>query len=125
MGPIMDLISTRVTCVGLGNAYTCPLGYVIVWVQVDGVQAYDEDQIALVVPGELKFAEWVPIILGTPTISHIVNIMEEREIDALAMPWVNARATHLLLMHRAMAILSEDQIPEVATPDGYNEVVFN
>ena len=37
MGPITDLIGTRVTCVGLGNAYTQPLGYVIVQVQVDGV----------------------------------------------------------------------------------------
>ena len=35
MGPITDLIGARVTCVGLGNAYTQPLGYVIVWVQVD------------------------------------------------------------------------------------------
>ena len=50
MGPITDLISTRVTCMGLGNAYTHPLGYVIVWVQVDRVQGYDEDQIALVIP---------------------------------------------------------------------------
>ena len=47
MGPITGLISTRVTCVGLGKTYTQPLGYVIVWVQVDGVQGYDEDQIAL------------------------------------------------------------------------------
>ena len=30
MGPIMDLIGTKVTYVGLGNAYTQPLGYVIV-----------------------------------------------------------------------------------------------
>ena len=39
MGPITDLISARVTCMGLGNAYTHPLGYIIVWVQVDGAQA--------------------------------------------------------------------------------------
>ena len=50
---------------------------------------------ALVVPDESKFAEWVPIILGTPTISHIVNVMKEREVDALAMPLANARVTHL------------------------------
>ena len=57
MGLITDLIGTRVACVGLGNAYTWPLGYVIVWVQVDRVQGYDEDQIALVVLDELKFVE--------------------------------------------------------------------
>ena len=57
MGLITDLIGTQVTCMGLGNAYSHPLGYVIVWVQVDGVQGYDEDQIALVIPDESKFVE--------------------------------------------------------------------
>ena len=97
MGLITDLIGARVACMGLGNAYTCPLGYVIVWVQVD--QGYDINQIALVILDESKFAEQVPIILGTPTISHVVNVMKEREIDALATPWVNARVAHLLSMH--------------------------
>ena len=46
MQPITDLIGARVTCMGLGNAYTYLLGYVIVWVQVDGIQGYDKDQIA-------------------------------------------------------------------------------
>ena len=111
-------------CVGLGNAYTHPLGYVIVQVQVDRVQGYDEDQIALVILDELKFAEWVPIILGAPTISYIMNAMKEREIDALAMPWVNARVEHLLSLHRAVATLSEGQTPEGANPNWYDEVVF-
>ena len=35
VGPITGLVGRRVTCVGLGNAYTKPLGYVIVCVQVD------------------------------------------------------------------------------------------
>ena len=38
----------------------------------------------------------VPVILGTPTISHIMNMTKEREIDALAMLWVNARLAYLL-----------------------------
>ena len=83
MGPITDLIGTRVTCIGLGNAYTQPLGYIIVQVQVDGVQGYNEEQIALVVLDESKFVEQIPVILGTPTISHIINVIKEREIDAL------------------------------------------
>ena len=124
MGLITDLIGVRVTCMGLGNNYTYSLGYIIVWVQVDGVQGYDEDQIALVIPDELKFAEWVPIILGTPTISYVVNVMKEKEIDALAMPWVNARVVHLLSVCRAAATLLEDQTLEGANPNGYDEVVF-
>ena len=66
MGPITDLIGTRVTWVGLGNTYSHPLGYIIVWVQVNRVQGYDEYHIALVVLDESKFAEQVPIIFGTP-----------------------------------------------------------
>ena len=39
VGPITDLMGSKDTCVGLGNAYTQPLGYVVIWVQVDGVWA--------------------------------------------------------------------------------------
>ena len=69
MGPITDLLGTKVTCMGLGNAYMRPLGFVIIWVQVDGVQGYDEDQIALVIPDISKFVAQIPVILGTLTIS--------------------------------------------------------
>ena len=60
MGPITELIGTRVTCAGLGHAYTQPLGYIIVQVKMDEVQGYDEDQIALVVPDLSNFTEWIP-----------------------------------------------------------------
>ena len=68
VGPITNLMGSKVACIGLGNAYTRPLGYVIIWVQVDRVQGYDEDQIALIIPDFSNFAMRVPIILGTPTI---------------------------------------------------------
>ena len=99
MGLITDLLDARVTCVGLGNAYTRPLGYIIIQVQVDGVQGYDEEQIALVILDLSNFAAQIPVILGTPTISWVVNVMNKAEIDALAMPWVNARMAHLLSVH--------------------------
>ena len=63
---------------------------------VDGVQGYDEDQIALVIPDLSNFVAQIPIILGTPTISQVINVMKEAETDALAIPWVNARVAHLL-----------------------------
>ena len=49
VGPNTDLMGSKVACVGLGNAYTQSLGYVVIWVQVDGVRGYNEDQIALVI----------------------------------------------------------------------------
>ena len=49
IGPITNLVGAKVTCVGLGNACTRPLSYVMIWVQGDGVQDYGKDQIALVI----------------------------------------------------------------------------
>ena len=36
MGPINDLMGSKVACEGLDNTYTRPLGYIVIWVQVDG-----------------------------------------------------------------------------------------
>ena len=68
VGSITDLKGSKVACMGLGNAYIRLLGYVVIWVQVDGVRGYDEDQIALVIPDFSNFATRVPVILGKPTI---------------------------------------------------------
>ena len=100
VGPITDLMGSKVACIGLGNAYTRLLGYVVIRVQVDRVRGYDEDQIALFIPDHSNFAIRVPIILGTPTIGQVVNVMREAEMDALAKPWTNARAAHLLAIRR-------------------------
>ena len=66
IGLITDFMGSKVTCIGLGNTYTKPLGYIIIWVQVDGVWCYDKDQIALIIPDFSNFAVRVPVILGTP-----------------------------------------------------------
>ena len=65
MRPITNLPGAKITCVGLGNAYMRPLGYVIIQVQVDGVQGYDKDQIALVILDLSNFVAQIPVILGT------------------------------------------------------------
>ena len=83
MGQITNLLGAKVTCIGLGNACMRPLGYIVIWVQVDGVQGYDEDQIALVIPDLSNFVARIPVILGTPNISRIINVMKETEI----VPW--------------------------------------
>ena len=72
--------------------YAC----IIIQVQVNVVQGYDENQIALVIPDLSNFVPWAPVILGTPMISCVINVIKEREIDALATPWVNARMAYLL-----------------------------
>ena len=85
VGPITNLIGAKVACIGLGNAYTRPLGYVMIQVQVDGVQGYDKDQIALVILDLSNFVAQIPVILGTPSIGWVINVMKEAEVDALVM----------------------------------------
>ena len=109
---------------GLGNAYSRPLGYIVIWVQVDGVQGYDEDQIALVIPNLSNFAAQIPFILGTPTISCIINVMKEMEKDALATPWANARVAHLLLVCRMTGVKIGDGIEKESSSDDYDQVMF-
>ena len=106
VGPITDLMGSKVACVGLGNAYTTPLGYEVFWVQVDGVQGYDEDQIALIIPDFSNFTTRVPVILENPTIGQVVNVMRKVEMDTLAMPWANTRAAHLLAVQRMTPVES-------------------
>ena len=96
----------------------------IIQVQVEGVWGYDKDQIALVVPDLLNFVAQVPVILGTPTISHVVNVMKEREIDALAIPLENAQVAHLLSVQRATATVEDSQVAGKSSPCEYDEVVL-
>ena len=124
MGPITNLLGAKVACMGLGNAYMRPLGYAIIWVQVDEVQGYDEEQIALVIPDLSNFVARILVILGTPTISWVINVMKEAEIDALVMPWANARVTHLFLVCRMMTVEVGDGIMEEPNPDSYDQVMF-
>ena len=123
MGPITDLLGAKVTCIGLGNAYTRPLGYVIIWVKVDGVQGYDKDQLALVIPELFNFVAQIPVI-GTSTISHVINVMKETKIDALAMPLANTRVAHVLAVSRMTAITVGDKFTEEPSLDDYDKVVF-
>ena len=50
--------------------------------------------------------------------------MKESEIDALVMPWANARVAHLLLVCRMMTMEVGDGIAEEPSPDGYDQVMF-
>ena len=108
-GPISDLVGRWVACEGLGNMLTWPMGYGTIQVQVDRVQGYDEDQIALVILDLSNFVAWVPMILGMSTISCIMNVIKEREIDTLATPWV-AWVAYLLAVRWSTATVEDDKV---------------
>ena len=57
-------------------------------------------------------------------ISCIVNVIKEMEIDALAMPLVNAQVAHLLSVQSATATVEDGQAAGNSNLSGYNEVVL-
>ena len=63
-------------------------------IKVPCVQGYDEDQIAIVMddPG---MTEW-PVILGTPTLYRIMEVIKESEISKLAVPWASSQVSWLM-----------------------------
>ena len=73
---------------GIGGISVEPVGFIMMNVKVPCVQGYDEDQIAIVMddPG---MTEW-PVILGTPTIYPVMEVIKESEIPELAVPWASS-----------------------------------
>ena len=59
-----------------------------------GVEGYDEDQIAIVMddPG---MTEWL-VILGTPILYWVMEVIKESEISKLAVPWASSRVSWLM-----------------------------
>ena len=50
--------------------------------------------------------------------------IQEKEIDALAMPWVNAKVAHLLSVQRTGATVEDDPITGNSNLGGYDKVVL-
>ena len=85
-----DLADGTLSINGFVGVFCQPLGYVIVRVQVEGIQGYDEDQVVLVVSGSTIFGSQVPVTLGTLTNTWILNMIKESNINELsAIPeWI-------------------------------------
>ena len=95
---------------GLGSNSVEPIGFVMMNVKVPGVQGYHEDQIAIVMddPG---MTEWL-VILGTPTLYRIMEVIKESEISKLAVPWASSRVSWL--MRDVLAKLGHVVVNDVA-----------
>ena len=125
VGPITNLIARWVTYVGLWNAYTWPLGCVVIQVQVDGVQGYNEDQIALVVPDFIKFHSKDPHYIRDPhyKLHHKCHDRERhRCLGNTLDKWQGCPS--LVMVQRAMATVEDDKAMEESDPDGYDKVVI-
>ena len=106
--PCEDLVDYQVNLVGLGGTCTSPLGFVILHVQVPGVAGYDKDVVFLVVADESNFRRRVPLVVGTCTISRLINVIHESKIDSLTMLWSTTRVVQLLSCQLGMVVPSPE-----------------
>ena len=108
---------------GIGGIMVEPSGFVIMNVRVPCVRSYDEDQIAIVLddPGMRE----CPIILGTPTLYRVMEVIKESEISELAMPWVSSRVSWLMrgVSARIASCRLDDVANKTIAPGEVKEVV--
>ena len=100
-----------------------PVGFMLMNVKVPCVRGYDEDQVAIVMD-DPDMSE-CPVILGTPTLYPVVEVIRESEISELAVPW--ASLCILWLMTDVQAKLGQTVVNDVAnkpiSPLNVDEVV--
>ena len=107
----------------MGGGMIKPEGFVIMNVWVPCVKGYNEDQIAIVLEDpEMKDC---PVVLGTPTLFRVMEVIKESDITELAVPWANSRLSWL--MRGVHAKMSQLQVNDVANkpiaPLSVDEVV--
>ena len=95
---------------GIGGISVEPVGFVMMNVKVPGIAGYDEDQIAIVMddPGMMEWS----VILGTPTIYRVMEVIKESEISKLAVPWASSRISWL--MRDVVAKLGQVKVDDIA-----------
>ena len=125
VSPLGNLVNDMLGINGFGGLFSWPLGYVIIWIQVEGIWGYDEDQVALVIPDSNAFGFWVPVTLGTPIINWIINVIKESKIDELLASLNGSKISCLLACHWAeLSVRSEAAaMTQTMDPTDLNEAV--
>ena len=96
IGPLSNLSDSTLGINGFRGVFSWPLGYIIIRVQVEGVQGYSEDQVALVVPDSTGFGSPLPVTLGTTIINWIINVIKKSDINELLASLNGLRIAQLL-----------------------------
>ena len=108
---------------GIGGIMVDPEGFVMMNVKIPCVKGYNEDQIAIVLD-DLGMKN-CPVILGTPTIFRVMEVIKESEISKLAIPWASSRVSWLMRgIHARMSQLNVDDVANKSVaPLSVDEVV--
>ena len=107
---------------GIGGIPVEPIGFIIMNVKVPCVQGYDEDQVTIVMD-DPDMSE-CPVILGTPTIYHVMEVIKESEISKLAVPLASSRVSWLrVIQARLGQVVMNDVANKPISPLNVDEVL--
>ena len=108
---------------GIDSIPVEPVGFVMLNIKVPCVQGYDEDQVAIVMD-DSDMSE-CPVILGTPTIYRVMEVIKESEISKLALPWASSRVSWLMrdIQARLGQVVMNDVANKPILPLNVDEVV--
>ena len=108
---------------GMGGSRVEPIGFILMNVKVPCVWGYDEDQVALVMD-DPEMSE-CPVILGTPTLYRVMEVIKESEISKLAAPWASSRLSWLMrdVIAKLGQVVGSDVANKPIAPLDVDEVV--
>ena len=108
---------------GIGSILVESVGFILMNVKVSCVWGYDEDQVAIVMD-DPDMSE-CPVILGTPTLYHVMEVIRESEISKLAVPWASSQISWLMRDVQAKfgQIVVDDVANKPISPLNIDEVV--
>ena len=108
---------------GIGGIPVETVGFVMINIKVPCVQGYNEDHITIVMD-DPDMSE-CPIILGTPTIYHVMEVIKESEISKLAVPWASSQVSWLMrdVQARLGQVVMNDVANKPISPLNVDEVV--
>ena len=108
---------------GIGSNPVDPTGFVLMNVKVPCVRGYYEDQVAIVLD-DPEMSE-CPVILGTPTLYRVMEVIKEHEISKLAVPWASSWISWLMKdrLPKAGQVVVEGVANKPISPLNMDEVV--
>ena len=70
------------------------MGFTLLKVQIKGLPQYDEQQVVFVLDDPSAFLARIPVILGTPTINRVIQVMRESDLHDAPTEWQMARVAY-------------------------------
>ena len=62
--------------------------------RIEGIQSYDEEQVALVIEDSSSFSKKVLVLLGMLTLHRVIRSMKESEMEQLPMAWQQIKTAY-------------------------------